>query len=348
MLELSLFQQPKETLYYFSSYIFNCINPKQLTKDNIILYTSYFTYICCFLFLSYTANCLDLILNLGYWFSLGVMSSIGLGFGVHTGFLILFPLIVKVALLSVECGNTNFNLYGNDAFNCLSISENVSTNEIANISVSESNHNSTNEIANITTYHIYSKIFIESMAWAIGTAFGEIPPYWISRFDRLNRTKSVDFTNFTNNRIMNFLNKITVDLLLKYRFWAILFLSSYPNVAFDLCGIASGHYLIPFKEFVSATVIGKAFIKTPIQCILLIKLFTGKQIDNLIQTLPYSDTILGILDKYKSKLTNKELNLDEGFTIISVFSLLWNIMILYYCKSIIEIVANKEKNKKKI
>ena len=93
MLELSLFQQPKETLYYFSSYIFNCINPKQLTKDNIKKYTSYFTYICCFLFLSYTANCLDLILNLGYWFSLGVMSSIGLGFGVHTGFLILFPLI---------------------------------------------------------------------------------------------------------------------------------------------------------------------------------------------------------------------------------------------------------------
>tara|TARA_B110001469_G_scaffold104114_1_gene102888 strand:+ start:3026 stop:4045 length:1020 start_codon:yes stop_codon:yes gene_type:complete len=337
MLELSLFQQPKETLYYFSSYIFNCINPKQLTKDNIILYTSYFTYICCFLFLSYTANCLDLILNLGYWFSLGVMSSIGLGFGVHTGFLILFPLIVKVALLSVECGNTNFNLYGNDAFNCLSVS-NISDSNIC-ISANVSNSN--------TTYHIYSKIFIESMAWAIGTAFGEIPPYWISRFDRLNRTKSVDFTNFTNNRIMNFLNKITVDLLLKYRFWAILFLSSYPNVAFDLCGIASGHYLIPFKEFVSATVIGKAFIKTPIQCILLIKLFTGKQIDNLIQTLPYSDTIFGILDKYKSKLTNKELNLDEGFTIISVFSLLWNIMILYYCKSIIEIVANKEKNKKK-
>jgi len=271
------------------------------------------------------------------------MSSIGLGFGIHTGFLVLFPLIVKVALLSAECGNTNFNLYGNDAFNCLS----VSVNDSNITSVSESNHNSTNEIANISTYHIYSKIFIESMAWAIGTAFGEIPPYWISRFDRLNRTKSVDFTNFTNNRIMNFLNKITVDLLLKYRFWAILFLSSYPNVAFDLCGIASGHYLIPFKEFVSATVIGKAFIKTPIQCILLIKLFTGKQIDNLIQTLPYSDTILNILDNYKRKLTNKELNLDEGFTIVSVLSLLWNTMILYYCKSVIEIVANKEKNKKK-
>ncbi len=274
------------------------------------------------------------------------MSSIGLGFGVHTGFLILFPLIVKVALLSVECGNTNFNLYGNDAFNCLSV--NVSDSNIS-VNVSNSNIGISENVSNRnTTYHIYSKIFIESMAWAIGTAFGEIPPYWISRFDRLNRTKSVDFTNFTNNRIMNFLNKITVDLLLKYRFWAILFLSSYPNVAFDLCGIASGHYLIPFKEFVSATVIGKAFIKTPIQCILLIKLFTGKQIDNLIQTLPYSDTILGILDNYKRKLTNKELNLDEGFTIVSVLSLLWNTMILYYCKSVIEIVANKEKNKKKI
>ena len=80
MFELSLFQQPKETLYYFSSYIFNCINPKQLIKQ----YTYYFIYICCFIFLSYTANCLDLILNVGYWFSLGVMSSIGLGFGMYS------------------------------------------------------------------------------------------------------------------------------------------------------------------------------------------------------------------------------------------------------------------------
>ena len=44
---------------------------------------------------------------------------------------------------------------------------------------------------------------------------------------------------------------------------------------------------------------------------------------------------------------SETLNLDEGFTIVSVLSLLWNIIILYYCKSVIEIVANKEKNKKK-
>ena len=33
---------------------------------------------------------------------------------------------------------------------------------------------------------------------------------------------------------MKILNKITIDLLLKYQFWAILLLSSYPNAAFDL------------------------------------------------------------------------------------------------------------------
>ena len=324
-LQLDLFTHPQGTIIYFLKNIYSIIN-KNLNYLNYLLFIStfIFTYFSITNYLNILSYLNFQIINISYWFILGVMSSIGLGFGVHTGFLILFPLVSKVAILSSECNSTNFEIYGDNAFNCILGNEQPKT------------------------FQIYSKIFTESFFWAVGTACGEIPPYWISRFDRLNRSSSFDFTNFTNSRIMNFLNKITVDLLLKYRFWAILFLSSYPNVAFDLCGIASGHYLIPFKEFVSATVIGKAFIKTPIQCILLIKLFTGKQIDNLIQTLPYSDTILGILDNYKRKLTNKELNLDEGFTIVSVLSLLWNTMILYYCKSVIEIVANKEKNKKKI
>ena len=150
---------------------------------------------------------------------------------------------------------------------------------------------------------------------------------------------------------MNFLNKITVDLLLKYKFWAILLLSSYPNAAFDLCGIASGHYLIPFCDFILATIIGKAVIKTPIQCILLIKLFTGKQIENIILKLPFSSTLLSILENYKNKMINPNEVINESFSIISLFSFLWNITILilivYFIKSLIETIADTEKKKRK-
>ncbi len=63
-----------------------------------------------------------------------------------------------------------FTLYGDEAFNC-----------IPDVN------------SNITTFNIYAKIFLPSFVWALGTACGEIPPYWISRFDRLNRTNSFDF-----------------------------------------------------------------------------------------------------------------------------------------------------------
>ena len=265
--------------------------------------------------------------DITYWFSLGVMSSIGLGFGVHTGFLILFPLISKVAIFANHCGNTNFTLYGEDSFNCIPNEENSAS-----------------------TFRIYSKIFIPSFVWAIGTACGEIPPYWISRFDRLNRTSSFDFNNFTQNKVMKILNKITIDLLLKYQFWAILLLSSYPNAAFDLCGIAAGHYLIPFSEFISATIIGKAFIKTPLQSVLLIKLFTSDVIERTILKLPnfMSHTILELVTNYKLKLSKPD-EIKSEFGILTVISFLWNtiivVLVFYFIKSMIETVANNEKNR---
>ncbi len=47
----------------------------------------------------------------------------------------------------------------------------------------------------------------------------------------------------------------------RHGFWGILLLASYPNAAFDLCGICCGHFLMPFWHFFGATLIGKGFIK---------------------------------------------------------------------------------------
>ena len=47
-------------------------------------------------------------------------------------------------------------------------------------------------------------------------------------------------------------------------------MASYPNATFDICGIACGYYKIPFMEFLSATVVGKAFIKAPLQALFTI------------------------------------------------------------------------------
>lgn len=43
-----------------------------------------------------------------YWFGLGVLSSIGLGTGLHTFLLYLGPHIASVTLAAYECGGLNF------------------------------------------------------------------------------------------------------------------------------------------------------------------------------------------------------------------------------------------------
>lgn len=55
-------------------------------------------------------------------------------------------------------------------------------------------------------------------------------------------------------------------------FYGVLFMASYPNIAFDLCGICCGHFLMPFWTFFLATFIGKAVIRNSYQSILYVVL----------------------------------------------------------------------------
>jgi hypothetical protein len=46
----------------------------------------------------------DMVAYVVWWVGLGVLSSVGLGTGMHTGLLFLFPHILKVSLAADECG----------------------------------------------------------------------------------------------------------------------------------------------------------------------------------------------------------------------------------------------------
>ena len=47
-----------------------------------------------------------------------------------------------------------------------------------------------------------------------------------------------------------------VRLIRERGFWGILALASWPNAAFDLCGICCGAFLMPFWQFFGATLLG--------------------------------------------------------------------------------------------
>ena len=53
-------------------------------------------------------------------------------------------------------------------------------------------------------------------------------------------------------------------LLSRHGFWGIFLLAAWPNALFDLCGICCGHFLMPFWEFIGATMAGKALVKARI------------------------------------------------------------------------------------
>ncbi|KAJ2618962.1 hypothetical protein GGF44_005676, partial [Coemansia sp. RSA 1694] len=53
-----------------------------------------------------------------YWVMLGVLSSIGLGAGLHTFVLFLGPHVARVTLTAYECAHTAFPVRGPNAFQC--------------------------------------------------------------------------------------------------------------------------------------------------------------------------------------------------------------------------------------
>lgn len=59
----------------------------------------------------------------------------------------------------------------------------------------------------------------------------------------------------------------------QHGFYGILLLASWPNAAFDLCGICCGAFMMPFWEFFAATLIGKGVIKVSGQSLFFVALF---------------------------------------------------------------------------
>lgn len=99
-----------------------------------------------------------------WWVGLGVLSSVGLGTGMHSGLLFLFPHIFKVVTAAEECKSTDFDArldmwFEVDPFQCPSHGADGTA----------------------TFKYIFLTVFPACLLWGMGTAAGEIPPYALSR-----------------------------------------------------------------------------------------------------------------------------------------------------------------------
>ncbi|KAI8041833.1 hypothetical protein M5D96_006102 [Drosophila gunungcola] len=184
-----------------------------------------------------------------YWLGLGVLSSVGFGTGLHTFLLYLGPHLAAVTLAAYECQTLEFPSPPYPEMK---------------VCPPEPYRRHQPDV-----WEILSKVRPEALLWGVGTALGELPPYFMARRARLSgkeldgpeaakglsgNTNVLDRTKFFMERVMR-----------RVGFLGILLCASVPNPLFDLAGITCGHFLVPFWKFFLATLIGKTLVKATIQ-----------------------------------------------------------------------------------
>ncbi|KAH8276026.1 hypothetical protein KR018_012524 [Drosophila ironensis] len=237
-----------------------------------------------------------------YWLGLGVLSSVGLGTGLHTFLLYLGPHIASVTLAAYECNSLRFPQppYPDDII----CPDEPYDKRVPNI------------------WSIMSKVRMEAFLWGAGTALGELPPYFMAKAARLSgydpddAEELAEFEALNAKRHEKNLSLVDKGKLFMERvvervgFFGILACASIPNPLFDLAGITCGHFLVPFWTFFGATLIGKAVIKMHIQKIFVIIAFNETLIEravDLLAALPY----LGhkLQEPFKGFLQNQKMRL---------------------------------------
>ncbi|ESP02423.1 hypothetical protein LOTGIDRAFT_172080 [Lottia gigantea] len=276
-----------------------------------------------------------------YWVGLGVLSSVGLGTGLHTFILYLGPHIASVTLAAYECKSVDF----------------PEPPYPSKIICPEKEEDSMN------LFTIMSKVRLEAVMWGAGTAIGELPPYFMARAARLSGSEFDDdefeeiseliIEKKTHPEDMGFMEKAKLyvhNLVQKVGFVGILACASIPNPLFDLAGITCGHFLVPFWTFFGATLIGKAIIKMHIQKLFVIFLFSKHHVEQAIKLFKYIP-VVGVkmqlpfknwLEDQRNKLhsTDDTESKAESTNILSwIFEKVIIIMVAYFILSIVNSMA---------
>ncbi|CAL8139642.1 unnamed protein product [Orchesella dallaii] len=284
-----------------------------------------------------------------YWIFLGVLSSVGLGTGLHTFVLYLGPFIAKVTLAAEECFTLDFP-------------EPPYPEQIICSSTSVANAAGPSETVSILD--IMQKVRWECLSWGLGTALGELPPYFMARAARLaGRTDNANKlrkassstllgsnTDLDSQGTFGTRAKAWISQFVeKVGFWGILACASIPNPLFDLAGLTCGHFLIPFLTFFGATLIGKMVVKSQLQMVFVILAFNEHSLARVLQGLeripfvgPHSRTVFAeFVDHQRASLHNKDdADSPEKQNIIQyILEKIVLCMVLYFIISIINGMA---------
>ncbi|KAI3704093.1 hypothetical protein L1987_74306 [Smallanthus sonchifolius] len=245
-----------------------------------------------------------------WWVALGVASSIGLGSGLHTFVLYLGPHIAFFTIKAMQCGRVDIK---SAIYDTIQLNRSPSWLK-KDCSEFGPPFFSTPHGIQVPLTSILPQVQVEAILWGLGTALGELPPYFISRAARISGEKidaaeELDASSAENNGVASNLNRMKRWLLSHAQylnFFTILVLASVPNPLFDLAGIMCGQFGIPFWKFFLSTLIGKAIIKTHIQTVFIISVCNNQLLDwienELIWMLSFIPGVASALPNIVAKL----------------------------------------------
>ncbi|KAL2463811.1 Vacuole membrane protein KMS1 [Forsythia ovata] len=283
-----------------------------------------------------------------WWMALGVASSIGLGSGLHTFVLYLGPHIALFTIKAMQCGRVDIKSAPYDTIQLKSAPSWLGK-DCAEFGppLFSSSH-----ATQVPLSAILPQVQLEAILWGLGTALGELPPYFISRAASLSGGKldAVEELNASSTEDNGFMAARLTQIKRWFlshaqylNFFTILVLASVPNPLFDLAGIMCGQFGIPFWEFFLATMIGKAIIKTHIQTLFIISVCNNQLLDWveneliwMLSFVPGFDSILpnivaklhSMKDKYLATKSRVPLNVQAKKWDFSL-AFIWNTVVWF-------------------
>jgi membrane protein YqaA with SNARE-associated domain len=235
-----------------------------------------------------------------WWITVGILSSVGMGSGLHTGMLWLFPHIYMVVNTANRLGHWQFDPRENrwclPAFMADSVGSDIAsymgackwefepTNKTFAAPVFDPFVNGTTgaglgqeELIGAVSYvapfwDLYANLWLATFFWGAGTALGESPPYFVARAAKLAGEENQELLDMYEEqgagaggdafkKMMDWM----IDIVERYGWWGVFAFSSFPNALFDVCGMCCGQAGMSYFEFMSACMLGKAAVKA---CIL--------------------------------------------------------------------------------
>uniref|UniRef100_A0A7S3D757 Vacuole membrane protein 1 n=1 Tax=Palpitomonas bilix TaxID=652834 RepID=A0A7S3D757_9EUKA len=299
--------------------------------------------------------CEAFVLYHAYWVFLGILSSVGLGTGLHTFVLYLGPHVALYTMQVTACNSMDiepegaslwktYPYFGKPDFNCGSFTP------------------SHEAPSSVSLASIFSRVWLSAFLWGVGTSIGELPPYFVAAAARaagkhVDELDDVlighhhDSEELVKDRpSISVIQRVKIgvlNMLKKHGFITIVLFASIPNPLFDLAGLLCGHLGVPFWTFFGGTFIGKACIKSEIQTLAVIA--AVGYLDNIISFVGYiapslANSLSDFLRQWRSDLQSDEQGSSASSANPSILKQivgrLWDLflflMIAYFILSIVD------------